>query len=138
MNPQKITVLLVDDEVEFTSNLLAVLSRRGFSVDTVSDGLSAVSCIAKKHYDVVVLDIKMPGMSGVRVLSEIMRITPSTRVILLTGHFSAADEEDSLKSGAFAYLLKPYPILKLVDVISAAAGRGAGSPSEGLRPSCPF
>ncbi|MCX5871634.1 MAG: response regulator, partial [Deltaproteobacteria bacterium] len=64
---------------------------------------------------------KMPGMDGTQVLSEIKRFSPDIPVILLTGHYSLSEQEDTLAGGAYAYLLKPYPILKLVDVIVAAA-----------------
>lgn len=132
-----IKILLVDDEVEFTMCLSKVLIRRGFQVDCADDGLSALSMVAREHFDVVVLDIKMPGMSGIQVLGEIKRFAPSTQVILLTGHFSITDEEDTLKSGAYAYLLKPFPILKLVDVIVAAACCSAGKPEQN-RSFCPL
>jgi DNA-binding NtrC family response regulator len=137
MTPKKIQILLVDDEVEFTGNLARVLDRRGFEVETVGDGLSALSLVAKKHYKVVVLDVKMPGMSGLQVLSEVKRFAPSVQVILLTGHFSASDEEDTLRTGAYAYLLKPYPIMKLVGLISAAACCSTGMPEEN-RSFCPL
>ncbi len=132
-----IKVLLVDDEVEFTVYLSRVLCRRGYQVECVENGLSALSLIGREHFDVVVLDIKMPGMSGNQVLCEIKRHAPSTQVILLTGHFSITDEEDTLKSGAYAYLLKPFPILKLVDVIAAAACCSAGRPEQD-RSFCPL
>ncbi|MFH0787755.1 MAG: response regulator [Pseudomonadota bacterium] len=114
-------VLLVDDEVDFTASLRKVLSRRGFEVETASDGLTALARIAKEPFDAIVLDVKMPGMDGIQVLSEIKRMALDTRVILLTGHLSLTDEEKGLKEGAFAYLFKPFPILKLVSLIEAAA-----------------
>jgi len=116
-----INVLLVDDEVEFTASMNKVLSHRGFGVKVAGDGLTALPMIATEHFDVVVLDIKMPGMDGIKVLEEIKRFSPDIHVILLTGHFSMSEEEDTLQGGAYAYLLKPYPILKLVDVIVGAA-----------------
>ncbi|MEN6440467.1 MAG: response regulator [Syntrophobacter sp.] len=137
MMTDRIKVLLADDEVEFTVYLSRVLSRRGYEVECVEDGLSALSMMDGEHFDVVVLDIKMPGMSGIQVLGEIKRFAPSTQVILLTGHFSITDEEDTLKSGAYAYLLKPFPILKLVDVIAAAACCSAGRPEQD-RSFCPL
>jgi two-component system, OmpR family, response regulator len=118
-----IKVLLVDDEIAFTTSLMRVLTRRGFDVEVSSDGLSGLARIVQGDFDVVVLDVKMPGMNGIQVLSEVRRLSLPTRVILLTGHFSLPDEEKTLKSGAFAYLLKPYPILKLVDLIENAATR---------------
>ncbi|MFH0729149.1 MAG: response regulator [Pseudomonadota bacterium] len=120
---KNIKVLLVDDEAGFTASLSRVLTRRGFDVEVSSDGLSGLARIVQGDFDVVVLDVKMPGMNGIQVLSEIGRLSLPTRVILLTGHFSLPDEEKTLKSGAFAYLLKPYPILKLVDLIENAATR---------------
>ena len=115
-------VLLVDDEVDFTAGLSKVLRRRGFEVETASDGMTAVVHIAKEPFDVVVLDVKMPGMDGIQVLAEIKRLAIDTQVILLTGHLSLSDEETGIKEGAFAYLFKPFPILKLVSLIEEAAG----------------
>lgn len=120
---KNIKVLLVDDEVDFTASLSRVLTRRGFDVEVSSDGLSGLARIVQGDFDVVVLDVKMPGMNGIQVLSEIRRLSLPTRVILLTGHFSLPDEENTLKNGAFAYLLKPYAVLKLVEIIDNAAAR---------------
>ncbi len=123
-------VLLVDDEVDFTSSLAKVLSRRGFEVKTAADGLEALAHIAKEPFDVIVLDVKMPGMDGIQVLTEIRRLALDTRVILLTGHLSLTDEENGLKGGAFAYLFKPFPILKLVSLIDSAASGDKARPLE--------
>lgn len=120
---KNIKVLLVDDEVDFTTSLSRVLTRRDFDVEVSSDGLSGLSQIIHGNFDVVVLDVKMPGMNGIQVLSEVRRLSLPTRIILLTGHFSLPDEENTLKSGAYAYLLKPYPILKLVEFIETAAAK---------------
>ncbi len=117
----KIKVLLVDDEVSFTTSLERVLSRRGFDVKVASDGLTALPLIAGEHFDVVLLDIKMPGMDGFQVLKEIRRFSPDIHVILLTGHYSSNEEEAILKKGAYAYLIKPYPIPDLINLITAAA-----------------
>ena len=120
----KIKVLLVDDEFSFTTSMEKVLSRRGFDVKVASNGLTALDLIAGEQFDVIVLDIKMPGMDGVQVLEEIRRFAPDMRVILLTGHYFSSDEESSLKKGAYAYLLKPCPILDLVNLINKAASDG--------------
>ena len=126
----KIRVLLVDDEVEFTVSMKKVLSRRGFDVKVAADGLTALPLIVGERFDDVVLDVKMPGMEGTEVLKEIKRFAPDINVIILTGHYSSSEEEDALRRGAYAYLLKPYPILELVDVIvSAASGKDTVSNS---------
>jgi DNA-binding NtrC family response regulator len=119
-----VKVLLVDDEVEFTHSLSKVLRRRGFEVEVAGDGLSALVKIHEQPFEVVVLDIKMPGMDGMQVLSEIKRLAIHTQVILLTGHLSITEEEDSLRAGAFAHIFKPYPVLKLVELIETAGRKG--------------
>jgi DNA-binding response OmpR family regulator len=118
-------VLLVDDEVDFTAGLGKVLSRRGFEVEASADGLAAMARMTETPFDVIVLDVKMPGMDGIQVMAEIKRLGLETRVILLTGHLSLTDEQAGLKAGAFAYLFKPFPVLKLVSMIEAAACGGS-------------
>ncbi|MEW6530003.1 MAG: response regulator [Thermodesulfobacteriota bacterium] len=124
-----IKVLLVDDEVGFTTGMKKVLSNRGFYVREARDGMTALSVIAEEHFDVVVLDIKMPGMDGNQVFKEISRLAPDVPVIVLTGHYSLSEEEDALQKGAYAYLLKPCPIIELVAVIEAAALFGETCPA---------
>ena len=114
-------VLLVDDEVSFATSMQRLLSRRGFNVKVAYDGPTALRLIAEEQFDVVVLDIKMPGMDGIQVLREMRLFSPDIPVILLTGHYFSNEEEATLKQGAYAYLLKPYPILDLVNLITAAA-----------------
>jgi DNA-binding NtrC family response regulator len=119
----RIKVLLVDDEVGFTNALKRVLTSRGFEVKEAKDGLMALSMIGAEHFDVVVLDIKMPGMDGNQVFNELSRLTPETRVIVLTGHYSFGEEEDAWLKSAYAYLLKPCPISKLVALIETAGSK---------------
>jgi DNA-binding NtrC family response regulator len=131
----RIKVLLVDDEVGFTASLNKVLTSRGFEVKEAKDGLMALSMIGAEHFDVVVLDIKMPGMDGNQVFREISRLTTDTRVIVLTGHYSLGEEEDAWLKGAYAYLLKPCPISKLVALIEAAGSKadiGPVTPHNGI------
>lgn len=123
-----IKVLLVDDEADFTASLSRVLKRRGFEVEIAGDGFTALPLIAQQAFDVVVLDIKMPGMDGLHVLSEIKRFRPDTQVIMLTGHLSPTMEEESSTGGAYAHLLKPFPVMKLVDLIAAAAAERSAQP----------
>lgn len=129
-----IKVLLVDDEEGFTGSLNKVLSSRGFDVKEAKDGLMALSMIGNEHFDVVVLDIKMPGMDGNQVFREILRLTSETRVIVLTGHYCLLEEEDVWK-GAYAYLLKPCPVINLVALITAAGSNvdpGQVTPYNGI------
>jgi DNA-binding response OmpR family regulator len=127
----RVKVLLVDDEVGFTAGLNRVLSSRGYDVKEARDGLMALSMIGSEPFDVMVLDIKMPGMDGKQVFHELSRLTTGTRVIVLTGHYSLGEEEDAWLKSAYAYLLKPCPIGKLVALIEAA---GANVPQCPITP----
>ena len=133
-----IKVLLVDDEVEFTASMKKVLRSRGFDVKEARDGLVALSLIAEEHFDVVVLDVKMPGMDGIRVLAEIKRHSPEISVILLTGHYSLCEDEDAWKTKAYACVFKPCPVLDLVKVIAAAASdKGTESSQSSMNQESP-
>jgi DNA-binding NtrC family response regulator len=95
----------------------------------------ALSMIGDEHFDVVVLDIKMPGMDGNQVFREISRVKTETRVIVVTGHYSLVGEEDACLKDAYAYLLKPCPITKLVALIEAAGSKadiGPVTPHNGI------
>ena len=126
-----IKVLLVDDECEFTSILSKVLRRRGFEVRVAFNGDMAMAELSSQWFDVVLLDIKMPGQDGIHTLAQIKSRRPSPEVILLTGHASPSGESDGLKTGAFAYLLKPHPIQGIISCIESAAARGRQTPKGG-------
>lgn len=109
-------VLVVDDEDDFVETLVKRLERRGFRVTGVGSGQAALSAFADKRYDVVILDVMMPGMDGIETLREIKLGWPETQVILLSGH---GGEEMGLRGmayGAYAYLLKPLPLKTLVEM----------------------
>jgi two-component system response regulator HydG len=113
-------VLLVDDEEKFVFNLSRLLRYRGFDTMTALDGPSAIDAIANRSYDVVVLDLKMPGMDGLTVLSEIKKMAPETEVIMLTGHATVESGIQALREGAFDYLMKPCDIEELAEKIKEA------------------
>lgn len=115
-----IKVLLVDDEVEFVNTLGQRLKMRDLHVDTVYDGHQALSFITKTEPDVIVLDLKMPGLYGIDVLREIKKINRHIQVIVLTGHGSEKDEEEAKKLGGFDFLRKPADIDLLVAKINEA------------------
>ena len=123
----EIKVLLVDDEVGFTASMKKVLSRRGFDVKVAADGLTALSLIAREHFDVVVLDIKMPGMDGIQVLWEIKRLTPDIQCHPAHRTLLLVRGRRYFEEGAYACLLKPCPISEVVDLIVAAASNSEDS-----------
>jgi DNA-binding response OmpR family regulator len=113
-------VLLVDDEEEFISALAERLGFRGIRARTATDGEQALAAIEQDPPRVVVLDLMMPGMSGVDVLQQIRRTHPDIKVILLTGHGSTREGMEGMRLGAFDYLMKPLSIEELVEKLRIA------------------
>jgi len=118
--PRTIKILLVDDEERFRFSLRQRLALRGFEVLDVGDPEEAVRAVRQHRPDVVVLDRKMPKLSGEEVLKEIKRISPEIQVIMLTGHATMDSAAASGRLDAFAYLEKPCETEGLVATIQAA------------------
>ena len=115
-----IKVLLVDDEEAFVNTLAQRLKMRELNVDTVYDGEQALSAVKSKEPDVMILDLKMPGLHGMDVLKEIRKLYPNMQVIILTGHGTDKDEEEARRLGGFDFLRKPADIETLVGKIKEA------------------
>ena len=113
-------VLLVDDEKEFVNTLSERLETRRMTPAIAYDGEEALAMAADDQPEVMVLDLKMPGIDGIEVLRRMKRSHPETEVIILTGHGSAAEEEMAAELGAFAYLRKPVDIDELTETMRAA------------------
>lgn len=121
----KIRLLIVDDEKDFTDSLAERLTLRDFEVSKAYSGEEAVGLIGEYNYDVVILDVAMPGMDGVQTLREIKRVKPLTEVIMLTGHATVETAIEGMKLGAYDYLLKPTEVDDLVQKVQAAYARKA-------------
>ncbi|HBN26180.1 MAG TPA: response regulator [Desulfobacteraceae bacterium] len=106
----KIRVLMVDDEEQFRATTSKILSRKGYETTMAESGEEALKILKKSKHDVVVLDIKMPGMDGREALMEIKKISPDTKVIMLTGHGGKDSAKETLVLGAYDYLNKPCDI----------------------------
>jgi DNA-binding response OmpR family regulator len=117
---KEMKVLLVDDEQKFVQALSERLQMRDLENETVYDGEQALSFVDDKEPDVMVLDLKMPGIDGMEVLRRVKKKFPAIRVIILTGHGTDRDEEESRRMGVFDYLKKPVDIEVLVSRIKAA------------------
>lgn len=118
MNKPKI--LLVDDEARFRTTVTKRLVERGQDVEAVGSGLEAIEAVKQTPYDIVVLDVKMPGLNGLETLTELKKINPKLAVIMLTGHASVDSSIEGMKLGAFDYILKPCDIEELLGKIEAA------------------
>ena len=113
-------VLLVDDEKEYVQTLSERLVNRNVGSYAVFDGREALDFIGDDQPDVMVLDLKMPGMNGIEVLKQTKKTNPDIEVIILTGHGSEADRETCMNLGAYAYLQKPTDVQKLSATIEEA------------------
>ncbi|MBW1802425.1 MAG: response regulator [Deltaproteobacteria bacterium] len=116
----KINLLVVDDEKEFGDVLSKRLQLQGFEVATVFNGEEAVQMVQKQDFDVVILDVLMPGKSGIDTLKEIKKIKPLIQIIMLTGHARIDTAIEGIELGAYDYLIKPTEIKELVEKIRLA------------------
>lgn len=120
---KKPRVLLVDDEKRFRTTLAKLLTVQGLSVSTVGSGMEALDELKKGGYDVVLLDVKMPGMDGMTTLAEIKKINRNVEVIMLTGHASVDVAVEIMRLGGYEYLLKPCPVEEILEKVEAAFER---------------
>lgn len=119
----RIRVLLIDDEVDYTATLCKRLGRRGLMARAAGSGADALAVLGEEAFDVVLLDIKMAGMDGIRTLQEIKRLHPLVEVVMLTAHANTDIVISSLAMGAFDYLLKPVKLDELTAKIEDAVIR---------------
>jgi DNA-binding NtrC family response regulator len=107
-------VLLVDDEAEFLDTLVKRIKKRDVNVTGVESGEKALAFLGEQAVDVVVLDVRMPGMDGIETLRELKKRHPLVEVIMLTGHASLEVAIEGMELGAFDYLMKPIDIDELL------------------------
>lgn len=124
---EALQVLLVDDEEEFIFTLAERLKIRGIEALTATDGEQALAVIDKHRPPVVVLDILMPGLGGLEVLSHIKRNHPRIEVILLTGQGSTHEGIEGMRLGAFDFMIKPVKIEDLIKRMTEALEKSRGA-----------
>jgi len=123
---EPLRILIVDDEDELVSALEQRLNLRGFQAEGVTTGAEALAYLKVTPCDVVLLDVKMPGIGGLELIKRIKEQRPDLQVILLTGWSSAEDARKGKELGAYDYLMKPVKIDDLVKALLSAAARGEG------------
>lgn len=116
-------VLMVDDDTSIRRALHHTLERMGFEVDDAATGEEALELVRKTRYDVLLLDMNMPGMGGVRACSEIRKSFPRLGILMLTVRDSEEDKIAALDAGADDYITKPFQIRELAARIRAAVRR---------------
>jgi DNA-binding NtrC family response regulator len=124
-------LLFVDDEEELVSTVVERLELRGIDAVGVTSGDEALQELHEGSFDVVVIDVKMPGIGGLDVLRTISRLHPEIKVILMTGHGSAKDSEIGRRLGAVAYLQKPVDLEDLLTTVEQAVSGRKKEPSGG-------
>lgn len=113
-------LLIIDDEIEFASTLCERLRIRGIDVTDVHSGTEGLARLEEIAPDIVILDLKMPDMNGLDVLTEIKKHDPGIEVIMLTGHGSGAAGIVAMEKGALDYIMKPVDLNELLQKINVA------------------
>lgn len=117
---REFTVLVVDDEQEFREITVKRLEKRGLKAKGAESGEQALEILEHGYIDVVLLDVKMPGIDGIETLRRIRGLKPLVEVVLLTGHASVDSGIEGMKLGAFDYLMKPIELEPLMEKLADA------------------
>ncbi len=110
-------ILIVDDEKDLGNILELILKRKGYQVITVLDGYKAIEEIKKTHYDLILMDIRLPGINGVETFIQIKEIDPEIKVVMMTGFAVENLIEKALREGAYACIHKPFDLPKVIELI---------------------
>jgi DNA-binding NtrC family response regulator len=120
VDKSKINILVVDDERGLCSGVQEALSREGYVVDAANDAQSALKAVATRLFNLVITDVKMPGMSGTELLTEVKARSRDTLVILMTGYGTVENAVEAMKKGAYDYISKPIEMQRLRSVVLKA------------------
>ncbi|MBI4844346.1 MAG: response regulator [Nitrospirae bacterium] len=121
MKPVK--VLIVDDEIEFATTLAERLRLRGYDAKAVYCAEDTFAIAKSDTPDILLLDLRMPGMSGLEILMTVREFAPNIKVILLTGHIDLEEKIEGIRISNFDYLMKPVDINELTEKIDKAVGK---------------
>ena len=120
---ERFRILFVDDEQDFLETIIKRLKARSIDVTGVESGYKALEILESRDPDVIILDVKMPGMDGIETLREIKKKKPLIEVIMLTGHASVESGIQGMQLGAFDYVMKPVALDELLEKIRQAYDR---------------
>jgi OmpR-family two-component system manganese-sensing response regulator len=123
-------ILLVDDEVELTDPLSRVLTREGYTVDAVYDGMNGSELATASSYDLLILDWMLPGKTGLEICQELRQQGKTTPVLFLTAKDTLDDRVEGLDAGADDYLVKPFELRELLARVRALLRRSGSQPPE--------
>jgi len=126
------TILIIDDDDQLRVSFQKLLKEEGYSVDSAPSGEMGLNLIKSKSPDLVILDIRLPGMNGLETFKRINAVEPKLPVIIMTAFGTTETAIEATKMGAFDYILKPFDIPEMLDIIGQAleAGRFMRSPID--------
>lgn len=127
---EKSKIMLVDDELNFREIMAKFFQRRKIDFATAGGCLEALDILGQGNFDVVVMDVSMPGLDGIECMAEMKKVQPELEVIILTGHASLNVGISGMKKGAFDYCLKPVDFDELLEKIVLAKEKAAGKSSR--------
>ncbi|MDY0391473.1 MAG: response regulator, partial [Desulfobulbus oligotrophicus] len=110
-------ILIVDDELSMRQFLKILLEKEGYNVATAADGREALDLVTRQSFDLIISDIRMPGMSGLELLAQLKQIKADMGVIMITAFASPEDAVEAMKNGAFDYITKPFNVDEIKNVI---------------------
>ena len=119
MQPNQTNVLLVDDDDGIRFTLEGIIEDEGYLVCGVEDGYQAIELVKQIDFHWVFMDIRMPGLNGVETYLEIKKISPSSKVVMMTGFSVEALVDKALEEGVYAVLYKPLPVEQLLDILKS-------------------
>lgn len=114
------TILIVDDEKNYPMIIGELLQEEGYATLTASSGMEALDILSNRQVDLVLTDVKMPGMSGIQLLENIKEINPDTPVIIMTAYGSVEKAVEAMHKGAYTFILKPFENQALIAHIAKA------------------
>ena len=128
------TILVVDDELSMREFLKILLEKEGYEVSTASEATGAIDLVRNQNFDLVISDIKMPGMGGLSLLEKIKAINSTLPVIMITAFASPDNAVIAMKSGAFDYITKPFKVDEIIKIIKSAISATAPAEKEKISP----
>jgi len=118
---EKILILVVDDQFADRETLKAILQDKGYRVATARDGAEAIQMVKKKHYDIILLDVRLPDMNGVKTFEQVKEIDPKAVVIMMTGYTEEDLVKRAVREGAYTCIYKPFDMKKVIALVEEIA-----------------
>ena len=127
MSAEKLKIMVLDDEPIVCKRLQPALEKLGYVVDTFTQSLEALHEIQETTYDIIITDLKMKGIDGMRFLQEAKKQHPATEVIVITGFATLDTAKESFQKGVFDFIAKPFKLSEIQEVVTKAADKIRGA-----------